>query len=246
MEPPSSWRSLLACCPFLKRLQTTSSPCERPRNSCRDSGGGIAGLVAAYELGKAGWACTLLEARQRPGGRNWSIRNGTAVEFADGTSQSCAWDSEHYFNAGPARLPSTHRTMLGYQQLGVALEVEITLAQRVDAERKAQRRKPVEQRRAVYDTRGHFRNCWPSASIRARSTRRWTQTTANGCSSFFSIYGDLNPDFLYRGSERSGVKVPAFADLAPMAPNDPLLLRAADWYGMLRRFLNHFQLAEIV
>ena len=32
-------------------------------------GGGIAGLVAAYELGKAGWSCTLLEARHRPGGR---------------------------------------------------------------------------------------------------------------------------------------------------------------------------------
>jgi NAD(P)-binding Rossmann-like domain len=42
-------------------------------------GGGIAGLVAAYELGKAGWSCTILEARRRPGGRNWSIRNGTEV-----------------------------------------------------------------------------------------------------------------------------------------------------------------------
>jgi monoamine oxidase len=26
-------------------------------------GGGISGLVAAYELGKAGWSCTILEAR---------------------------------------------------------------------------------------------------------------------------------------------------------------------------------------
>ena len=42
-------------------------------------GGGIAGLVAAYELGKAGWRCTILEARHRAGGRNWSIRNGTPI-----------------------------------------------------------------------------------------------------------------------------------------------------------------------
>lgn len=32
-------------------------------------GAGIAGLVAAYELRKAGFDCTILEARSRPGGR---------------------------------------------------------------------------------------------------------------------------------------------------------------------------------
>ena len=37
-------------------------------------GGGIAGLSAAYELGKLGYSCTLLEARDRVGGRNWSVR----------------------------------------------------------------------------------------------------------------------------------------------------------------------------
>lgn len=37
-------------------------------------GGGIAGLVAAYELRKQGYRCTLLEARSRPGGRNWTVR----------------------------------------------------------------------------------------------------------------------------------------------------------------------------
>src|SRR5439155_6617299 len=35
-------------------------------------GAGIAGLVAAYELRKAGFECTILEARNRPGGRNWT------------------------------------------------------------------------------------------------------------------------------------------------------------------------------
>src|SRR4051812_28953787 len=48
-------------------------------------GAGISGLVTAYELGKAGWVCTILEPRQRPGGRNWSIRKGTRVDFTDGT-----------------------------------------------------------------------------------------------------------------------------------------------------------------
>src|SRR5262245_28618665 len=88
-------------------------------------GAGIAGLVSAYELAKAGFDCTLLEARGRPGGRNWTVRNGTTVEFIDGTRQTAMYvDSKSYFNAGPARLPSVHKTILGYcKELGVALEV---------------------------------------------------------------------------------------------------------------------------
>ena len=53
-------------------------------------GGGIAGLSSAYELGKLGYTCTLLEARERIGGRNWTVRNGTKVEFTTGFTQKCA------------------------------------------------------------------------------------------------------------------------------------------------------------
>jgi monoamine oxidase len=48
-------------------------------------GAGIAGLVTAYELGKAGYQCTVVEARQRPGGRNWSVRGGTRQTEIGGT-----------------------------------------------------------------------------------------------------------------------------------------------------------------
>ncbi len=43
-------------------------------------GAGLAGLAAAYELSKAGYAVTLLEARSRPGGRVLTYRD----PFADG------------------------------------------------------------------------------------------------------------------------------------------------------------------
>src|SRR5579872_1499244 len=75
-------------------------------------GAGIAGLVAGMELRKAGYQCHILEARQRAGGRNWTIRNGTRVDLTDGTSQTCHFEEGHYFNAGPARLPSHHHTIL--------------------------------------------------------------------------------------------------------------------------------------
>jgi monoamine oxidase len=55
-------------------------------------GAGIAGLVSAWELRKAGFDCTILEARERPGGRNWSVRQGTKIEFTDGTVQQCTFD----------------------------------------------------------------------------------------------------------------------------------------------------------
>src|SRR4030088_1297722 len=44
-------------------------------------GGGVAGLVTAYELRALGYECTVLEARERPGGRNWTVRGGDKVSF---------------------------------------------------------------------------------------------------------------------------------------------------------------------
>ena len=89
-------------------------------------GAGIAGMVATWELRKVGYGCTILEARGRAGGRNWTIRKGTRVEMTDGTTQTCSFEDGHYFNAGPARLPSQHVTMLGYcRELGGQLEVEV-------------------------------------------------------------------------------------------------------------------------
>src|SRR3954471_18401020 len=43
-------------------------------------GGGLAGMATAYELGKLGYECRVLEGRMRPGGRCHTIRRGTASE----------------------------------------------------------------------------------------------------------------------------------------------------------------------
>src|SRR5262245_31637264 len=68
-------------------------------------GAGMSGLVAALELRRAGFDCTILEALDRPGGRNWTLRGGDRIEESDSV-QSVSWDRdpELYFNAGPARL----------------------------------------------------------------------------------------------------------------------------------------------
>src|ERR1700704_5727012 len=53
-------------------------------------GAGIAGMTAAYELGKAGYDCVILEARARAGGRNWTVRGGDRVEEIDSV-QTVGW-----------------------------------------------------------------------------------------------------------------------------------------------------------
>jgi monoamine oxidase len=128
-------------------------------------GAGIAGMVAAYELRKAGFQCTLLEARERPGGRNWTIRSGSRIEFTDGSVQHCEWKEGMYMNAGPARIPSIHRTMLGYcEELGIPLEVEINTSRSTLMQSdELNGGRPVEQRQVVYGTRGHLAELFSKA-----------------------------------------------------------------------------------
>src|SRR4051812_43390724 len=77
-------------------------------------GAGIAGLVSAYELRRAGYRVTVLEARDRIGGRVWTVRGGDRIVQTERREQRAAFDPGLYFNAGAARIPTSHRVILGY------------------------------------------------------------------------------------------------------------------------------------
>jgi monoamine oxidase len=66
-------------------------------------GAGLAGLAAAYELTKAGHDVTILEARTRPGGRVFTLRE----PFSDGL----------YNEAGAAYIPNSHNWTMRYIKL---------------------------------------------------------------------------------------------------------------------------------
>jgi monoamine oxidase len=86
-------------------------------------GAGIAGMVAALELRKAGYRVQVLEYNNRLGGRTWTIRGGDTYTELGGATQHCAFDAGLYLNPGPWRIPYHHRALLDYcKRLGVALE----------------------------------------------------------------------------------------------------------------------------
>lgn len=180
-------------------------------------GGGIAGLVSAYELGKAGFHCTVLEARARPGGRNWTVRNGTTVEFIDGAKQTANYSSpDSYFNSGPARLPSIHKTMLGYcKELGVALEVFVnTNRSSLMASDKAFGGKPVEQRQVINDTRGHIAELLAKCVNQGALDQELTKEDRDRLLNLLRSFGDLRNSYEYQGSDRAGVaRLPGAGDV---------------------------------
>jgi len=202
-------------------------------------GGGIGGLVSAYELKKLGYEVAVLEARERPGGRNWSGRNGTKVEFVDGTVQNIHWEEGNYQNMGPARLPSTHWTMLGYaRELGVALEVEVNTSRSTFLQSdKVNGGKPVPQRKAINDTRGHVSELLAKCIKRGALDSEFTAQDRERIMDFLAIYGPLDKSGVYAGSGRAGMKVTPGAGKQAEVDELPMdmksLLDGDFWEGML-------------
>ena len=93
-------------------------------------GAGLAGMLAAYEMRKAGYQVRVLEYQNRPGGRNWTLRGGDTYTELGGATQRVQFAPGNYFNPGPSRIPHTHRALLHYcKELGVALEPFVQLNQ---------------------------------------------------------------------------------------------------------------------
>ena len=117
---------------------------------------------------RAGYRVTVLEARDRIGGRAWTIRGGDRIVQTGRPDQVATFDPGLYFNAGPARIPSTHRVILGYaRRFGVQLEPFINVNRNAgwDFGGKVQ-----PERRMVEDMRGHLGELLAKAIDRKRST----------------------------------------------------------------------------
>jgi monoamine oxidase len=170
-------------------------------------GAGIAGMVAALELGKAGYDCTILEARRRPGGRNWSLRAGDTVEEID-SRQRIDWDrADHlYFNPGPARLPHHHQGILGYcRELGVPLEVIVNDNRNAwFQDDRAFDGQPQRARAVINDSRGYVAELAAKALDKALLDQPPTAEDAEAIRKFLRSFGWLDKDMKYQGTSRAG------------------------------------------
>lgn len=170
-------------------------------------GGGISGLATAYELGKAGWDCTVLEASHRCGGRIFTVRHGTLIDEL-GNRQYCEFDDEPhmYFNAGAARIPNTHRTLLGYcKKLGVELEIFINENKTCWVQDDAMLGgKPVRNIEYTTHLRGFVAEMLAKAMHETDMDEPFTEEEAGTLLGMIRSFGDLSEDDVYRGSLNAG------------------------------------------
>lgn len=183
-------------------------------------GAGIAGLVSAYELQRAGYKVTVLEARNRIGGRVWTIRGGDRIVQTGRPDQQATFDPGLYFNAGATRIPSTHRVILGYaKRFGVRMEVFVNANRNAGWDFGGT---VHPERRMIEDMRGHLGELLAKAIDRKALDGIVSKDEIDAVRQFLAPYANVGPDGIYRPTGRSGFSVnPGGYDQEPV-PLPPL------------------------
>lgn len=194
-------------------------------------GAGIAGLVAAYELSRAGYTVQVFEANHRIGGRVWTVRGGDTIVQEGRPDQQCAFDPGLYLNAGAGRLPTHHHRMLGYaRRFNVPLEVMINVNRSVGFDFAEN----ITERQAVNDTRGLLAELLTKAINKGALDAELTGIDRDKLLAALAGYGDLDKAGRYLGSERSGYsELPGAYDKAGkrVAPLDLHALTRNEFWG---------------
>lgn len=177
-------------------------------------GAGLAGMATAYELGKLGYDCTVLEARSRAGGRVWTIRGGTKETELDGTLQTCGFEEGNYFNGGAARIPHHHQLTLQYcRELDVPLQIfsgnneAAYLYNDGGSGDLANRRLRIKEYHN--DMRGYTAELLTKALDQNALDQQLTKEDIEKLVDFLKNEGDLNTAHLYKGTNRRGYKTKA-------------------------------------
>ena len=194
-------------------------------------GAGIGGLTTAYELEKAGYACEILEARERPGGRNWTVRGGTSETEIDGNPQTAAFSEGQYFNAGPARIPQHHTTIDYCRELGVPIEIFANV--NADAWYYNEARegaigvltgRRIRHRTAKADYLGYVSELLAKAISQHALDAEMSNDDAARMVDFLRGLGALGPGDKYAGGGRRGYTVPPGAGLQAGSSEAPAAL----------------------
>jgi len=175
-------------------------------------GAGVAGLTSAYELSKAGYDVTVVEARSFAGGRCQTARKGFKLTELGGEAQTCDFDDGLYINHGPWRIPYHHQSTLHYTKT-FNIPLEIVVNDNDNAYAYFEKGtgplagKPVRKGQIAADARGY------AAEILAKSVKQGAldqQMTAEDRELFLAYLtheGYLSEDLAYRGTDGRGYDV---------------------------------------
>lgn len=170
-------------------------------------GAGIGGLSAAYELSRAGYEVTILEASDRIGGRNLTARTGVTINEL-GNTNACSFDNDPnlYFNCGPARIPGHHTRLLSYcRDFGIELENFVNNnPQAYVYSDKLNDGRPVRQREYLADAKGFMAEFAAKGISQARLDAPLSQEDEEQLIGFIQSFGDLTNDMTYKGTSRAG------------------------------------------
>ncbi len=207
-------------------LKTCRDKVEVPNKNCAQGeqaviiGAGVAGLTTAYELlaNEIGCSCVILEANDRVGGRNYSVRPGDTIAEEGYEVQICEFETETnepyppYLNAGPGRIPSAHTHLLDYlKRFNVPLEVYVMDSRSNLTYMEGDfNNTSLPNRRFANDTRG-----WISQELfRFLNSSNFPNLSSDQIDNFKELlekFGALQPTGedrgKYLGSDRSGYKV---------------------------------------
>lgn len=183
-----------------------AAPLARPRRVVV-IGAGITGLVAALDLERRGIDVVLLEARDRVGGRVWTLRGGDRIAHRDEDDQVATFSPGLYLNAGASRVPSHHDNYLALaREFQVPLEVLVNSSRTglllAGSGRTGHER--IRLRQAANDLRGHLSALLDKALRTGSMNQELEPATRARLTTFLKAYGDLAEDGSYRGSSRSG------------------------------------------
>ena len=193
-------------------------------------GAGLAGMTAAYELGKLGYTCTVVEARELAGGRCQTARSGKLLQELGGEKQVCSFDRGQYINFGPWRIPFNHRSTLHYTS---AFNVPLELFNNdndasyvySDSAPGPLKGKRLRQYEVKADMRGYVNELLAKSLQRGSMDQQVSTQDKELLIDYLAHEGYLSQkDLSYRGTDGRGWKVKPGAGISPGAgvPSDPL------------------------
>ncbi len=175
-------------------------------------GAGVAGMTSAYELSKAGYDVTILEARSFAGGRCQTARKGFTSTELGGETQVCDFDDGLYINHGPWRIPYHHHSTLHYtKEFNIPLEVFVNDNDAsyvmFDKGKGPMAGKPVRKGEVAADIRGGAAEILAKSIKQGALDQQMTAADRDHLIAYLVKEGYLNNDLAYKGTDGRGFDI---------------------------------------